>query len=131
MSNKNKINIITIYTNETCPYCKQIKKELNKANIEFNERLVKDWPAKWQEIINLTGLAITPTINYNEEYFIPGRDYMIPKQLIKLLTNKKSIKYIDNYKIVVEKIKTLNYNMAAAFKQLDQVLKQIETKINK
>ena len=131
MSNKNKINIITIYTNETCPYCKQIKKELNKANIEFNERLVKDWPAKWQEIINLTGLATTPTINYNEEYFIPGRDYMFPKQLIKLLTNKTFVEFIDNSKIAVERIKTLNYNMANAFQKLDQVLKQIETKINK
>ena len=91
MSNKNKIDVITIYTNETCPYCKKIKDKFKKEKIEFNERLIKDWPAKWQEIIDLTNMATTPTISYNDEYFIPGRDYMFPEQLVNLLNSKKSI----------------------------------------
>ena len=32
MSTKSKLEI---YTNETCPYCKQIKEELTKNNIDF------------------------------------------------------------------------------------------------
>ena len=30
------MDTIIIYTNETCPYCKSIKEELTKANIEFS-----------------------------------------------------------------------------------------------
>jgi hypothetical protein len=33
--------------------------------------------------------------------------------------------------ITLEKIKTMNYNMGQAFGRLDQLLRQIETKINK
>ena len=32
------MNKIEIYTNETCGYCKQVKEELSKNNIEFEER---------------------------------------------------------------------------------------------
>jgi hypothetical protein len=38
---------------------------------------------------------------------------------------------IKNEKITLEKIKTMNYNMGQAFGRLDQLLRQIETKINK
>ena len=31
---------ITIYTNSTCGYCKQLKDELNKNDIEFKEKLI-------------------------------------------------------------------------------------------
>ena len=29
---------ITIYTNEQCPYCKQIKEELNKNGFGYKEK---------------------------------------------------------------------------------------------
>ena len=32
---------IIIYTNEQCPYCKQIKEKLNKEGFEYEERLTK------------------------------------------------------------------------------------------
>ena len=32
------MNKIEIYTNETCGYCKQVKEELSKNNIEFEEK---------------------------------------------------------------------------------------------
>jgi hypothetical protein len=38
---------------------------------------------------------------------------------------------IKNEKITLEKIKTMNYNMGQAFGKLDQLLRQIEAKINK
>ena len=124
------MDIITIYTNSTCPYCKQVKEELNKANIEFNERLTKDWPAKWGEIIKLTGLGQLPTIKYGEEYFVPGRDFGNPQHLMSVLkTFKQSEFSIDKQSF--EKLKTLNYNINMAFGKMDKILREIETKINK
>ena len=97
---------ITIYTNSTCGYCKQLKDELNKNDIEFKEKLISEFTVEWQDVVNLTGLPTTPTIKYKEEYFVPGRDYQNPQQLMNILET------------------------FPAFGRLDQLLRQIETKIN-
>ena len=57
---------ITIYTNSTCGYCKQLKDELNKNNIEFKEKLISKFTVEWQDVVNLTGLPTTPTIKYKK-----------------------------------------------------------------
>ena len=120
---------ITIYTNSTCGYCRQLKDELNKNNIEFKEKLIQDFTVEWQDVVNLTGLPTTPTIKYKEEYFVPGRDYQNPQQLINILQSFPDSSY-DYNRRAFERIKTLNYNMSVAFGRLDQLLRQIETKIN-
>ena len=120
---------ITIYTNSTCGYCKQLKDELNKNDIEFKEKLISEFTVEWQDIVNLTGLPTTPTIKYKEEYFVPGRDYQNPQQLINILQSFPDSSY-DYNRRAFERIKTLNYNINMAFGRLDQLLRQIETKIN-
>tara|TARA_A100000172_G_C2980537_1_gene89215 strand:- start:25 stop:417 length:393 start_codon:yes stop_codon:yes gene_type:complete len=120
---------ITIYTNSTCGYCKQLKDELTKNKIEFKEKLTSELTAEWQDVVNLTGLPTTPTIKYKEEYFVPGRDYQNPQQLINILQSFPDSSY-DYNRRAFERIKTLNYNINMAFGRLDQSLRQIETKIN-
>jgi len=120
---------ITIYTNSTCGYCRQLKDELNKNNIEFKEKLISEFTVEWQDVVNLTGLSTTPTIKYKEEYFVPGRDYQNPQQLINILQTLPDFSH-DYNKRTLERVKTLNYNMSVAFGRLDQLLRQIETKIN-
>ena len=120
---------IEIYTASTCGYCKTLKDELTKNNIEFEEKLTTDFKNEYQAIVNLTGLATTPTIKYEGEYFIPGRDYGNPQQLISLLEAFKPSEYDDSRR-VLERIKTLNFHINTAFGRLDQLLRKIETKIN-
>ena len=120
---------ITIYTNSNCGYCKQLKDELNKNNIEFKEKLTQDFTVEWQDVVNLTGLPTTPTIKYKEEYFVPGRDYQNPQQLMNILETFPDSSH-DYNRRAFERIKTLNYNINMAFGRLDQLLRQIETKIN-
>ena len=120
---------ITIYTNNNCGYCKQLKDELNKNNIEFKEKLIQDFTVEWQDVVNLTGLPTTPTIKYKKEYFVPGRDYQNPQQLMNILETFPDSSH-DYNRRAFERIKTLNYNMSVAFGRLDQLLRQIETKIN-
>ena len=122
------MNKIEIYTNENCPYCKQIKEELIKENIEFNNKTTKDFGEEWQDIINLTGMMQVPVVNFNNEFFVPGRDFQNPKQLV-VLNTFNGHKHNET-KRTLERIKTLNYNINIAFGRMDKTLREIESKIN-
>ena len=120
---------IIIYTMVTCPYCKTIKEKLDQSNIKYKDKLTKDFDSEWQEITKLTGIPMLPTIEFNDEYLVPSRDFRNPDHLVQMIkTYKKST--FDNSKILLEKIKTLNHNINIAFNRTDQLLRQIETKIN-
>ena len=121
---------VIIYTQKTCGYCKVVKDALNKENIEFEEKLINEWPDAWKRITSLTNMPTTPTIYYKENYFVAGRDFPSPEVLINILRNFSYPDDISLFK-VLENIKTLNYNMATAFGRLDQLLRTIETKLNK
>jgi len=123
------MNKIEIYTNNNCKYCKQLKDELTKNNIDFEEKLTSDFKDEYQSVVNLTGLPTTPTIKYEGEYFVAGRDYGNPQQLINILKTFKSSEYDDSRR-VLERIKTLNWHINTAFGRVDQLLRKIETKIN-
>ena len=123
------MNKIEIYTNKNCSYCKQIKEEFDKSKVEFEEKSVENFKDDYQQIVNLTGLPTVPTIKYEGEYFVPGRDYGTPQQLISILQTFKISEYNDSRK-VLERIKTLNFHINTAFGRLDQLLRKIETKIN-
>ena len=115
---------------ETCPYCKQIKEELTTKNIKFKEKLNSKFPDEWQEIVNLTGMPTVPTILYDEEYLVAGRDFQNPQQLVNILQNFKSSSFDDARK-TLERMKTLNFHINTAFSRLDQLLRQIETNTKK
>ena len=120
---------IIIYTMETCPYCKIIKEELTKNNIEFEERLTSEFQEEWSDTTSLTRIPTTPTIVYKNNFFLPGRDFGNPQGLINLLENFKECSFSQE-KQLIEMSKTLSYNTIMAFNRMDNILKQIETKIN-
>ena len=119
-----------VYTMSTCVYCKSVKEELEKNNIEFETRLTNEWQEEWNKVISLTNSPTTPTIYYKENYFIPSRDFGNPQQLINILKNFKKSEFSESRQ-VLEQIKTLNSNINMAFGRLDQLLRQIEQIINK
>ena len=117
-----------IYTNETCLYCNQVKEELTKENIEFENRLTSDFTEEYQKIVNLTGMPTVPTINLGDEFFVAGRDFQNVQQLTNILKTFEGSPYSESRK-AFERVKTLNYNINMAFTSLDKLLKQIENKI--
>ena len=119
----------TIYTQTGCGYCKTIKDELTKNDIEFEELLINESTDEWNKIANLTNLPTTPTIYYKDSYFIPSRDFNNPQHLINIIKNFKKSEFNGSTQIL-EKIKTLNYSINTAFGKLDQLLRQIENKLN-
>ena len=123
------MNRIRIYTNETCPYCKSIKEELTKAEIEFENKFTNENEEEWQKIVNLTGMPTVPTIKYGDDFLVPQRDFGNPQNLINILKNESGSEYSYSRR-TFEKMKTLNSNINMAFNRLDQLLRKIETKLN-
>ena len=121
---------ITIYTAANCGYCKTLKQELEKNNIEFEERLTNKFEDEWNKAVGLTSVPTTPTIYYRESYFVSGRDFGNASGLVNILKNYKKSDFPTTLQ-ALERVKTMNYNMATAFRRLDQLLKQVEQKIDK
>ena len=122
------MNKIQVYSNNTCPYCKEVKEELNKNNIEFDDLLTENNKNPWQSIVNLTGIPSVPTIYFNGEYLVPGRDFANANQLVHRIKKEEPSKFSKEERIL-EKLKTLNYNMGNAFNKTNQILIQIENKL--
>ena len=120
---------IIIYTNEACPYCKTIKEKFIEEKIEFENRFTKDFVNKWQEIGSITGIPNVPTIEFKNNYFIPGRDFGNPQGLINILENYNESEFSESRQLL-ERIKTLNTNTIMAFQRMDGILRQIETKLS-
>ena len=106
---------------ETCAYCKTIKEELTKNNIEFKEKSTIEFKDDWNKIVDLTNLPTTPTIYYKDNYYIANRDFNSPQNLIELLKNFKESEF-DLSRQNKEMLKTLNLNISMAFGRLDQLL---------
>ena len=117
-----------IYTNETCPYCKQIKEELNKNGIGYTERLTNDWETEWKDISMLTGIPSVPTIFHEDNFLTPGRDFRSASHLIDIIKSYSESNFSIE-KQTLEKLKTLTYNISVAFGRTDQLLRQLENKL--
>ena len=120
---------ITIYTSKTCTYCDQVKVELAKHSIGFTEVDTVEYKDVWNSVISLTVTPITPTIEIDNEFLLPGRDFFSPHNLVGLILNFKESQYSESRR-ALELIKTLNYNTYTAFNKLSAVLQQIENKLN-
>jgi len=125
MAKKRKI---IMYTNETCETCKKTKETLNKNNIKFTEKIISEHQKEWNQVMGLTGLGLVPTVVFENNYFIPGRDYPNPEFLVGIINNYKEIKF-EKDEMLLERFKTINYNMANAFKGLERVLESINNKL--
>ena len=120
---------ITIYTSETCAYCDQVKEVLKEKKLDFIEKSHIDFKEEWDEIVDLLGANMLPTILYKDFYFSPGRDYQNPQDLTNILENFESKeKYSIEHKIL-ERLKTLNYSIHLAFRTTDGILRSIENKL--
>ena len=121
---------ITIYTSNTCKYCDTLKAELEKNNIKFENRITNEWEKEWNDVVSLTGMPTTPTVYYEDSYFIPARDFGNPQQLVEILKHFQKPTFSET-KQTLEKIKTLNYSINMTFRNITQLLKTIEQKIEK
>ena len=123
-------NKITLYSNENCKYCKELIEKFNDKKIEYKNVPTEKNIDEWVNVINLTTMPTTPTVLYKDTYFVAGRDFQNPEHLINIINNFKTSKF-SVQKQTNERLKTLNYHINIAFQRIDQLLRQIETKIDK
>tara|TARA_R100000655_G_scaffold48190_1_gene85589 strand:- start:29 stop:433 length:405 start_codon:yes stop_codon:yes gene_type:complete len=120
---------ITIYTSETCPYCKTVKETLEKEKIKFKDKDIIKFKEEWQNVVALTNMPQIPTLFFNGEYHAPGRDYFSPEHLITLIKDSKTSNHSYEARCF-QQMKTMNFHMSQAFNQLNVKLNEIENKLN-
>jgi glutaredoxin 3 len=64
---------VTLYTTETCPYCRSAKSLLASKGISMKEINVQSQPAKREEMIKRSGRRTVPQI-FIENTYIGGFD---------------------------------------------------------
>ena len=117
---------IIVYTNSTCGACKVMKETLNKEKIKFVEKLITKHQEEWNLVTYITGLNMFPTISVGEDYFIPGRDYHQPQQIVEYLKNiDKLNQYSDETKLL-QAFKTLTFSVNNVFQRMFQQLEQLK-----
>jgi len=117
-----------IYTNNKCGVCKDLKISLKKEKIKFTEKDIENHIEEWSKVQSITHMSATPTILFKNSYFVPERDFQHFEHVVGIIKN-----YIEpdlnSSDVVLERIKTLNYNIAAAFKSIDRAIRSINTKL--
>jgi glutaredoxin len=119
---------IIIYTNENCGYCKELKDILKDKEIEFTEIVTTDYERQWNKVQAITHMSTTPTILFKDSYFIPERDFNHPGQAVQIL-NSYEKPDLNSGDVMLERMKTLNYNIVFALSTLDRVIKNINGKL--
>ena len=120
---------LVIYTMKGCDYCDKVKEALTEKNIEFVEKDIREHAESWSKAIALTDYANTPTVFFKDQYFQPGKDYINPEQLLEIIQKYKPSKY-DYERRSFEKIKSMNYQLAEAFKRLDAKLNTLQQAVD-
>ena len=120
---------ITIYTNETCPYCKKVKEALdNDGGFTVESKLTSEWPNEFRQLSNLLGMGTVPLVVYDGNYWLPARDFTNENHLVSIINsiNKSEFSFDE---MTYQRLITLNYNISIAFNKLEDIISQIELKM--
>ena len=122
----------TIYTSENCGYCTTIKDKFKENDLEFIEKERSEYINEWMQVSKLTGVPSFPTIEVNGDYYVPGRDYNAPEQIINHIKNwdENAELSVSNDVKLLEAFKTLTFTLNRSFSGLRQELQQIKTKLD-
>tara|TARA_R110000744_G_scaffold169345_3_gene287211 strand:+ start:16 stop:450 length:435 start_codon:yes stop_codon:yes gene_type:complete len=120
-----------IYTNPTCHYCNKIKTELTKAGLEYEEIITSEHIGEWNEIIRVTGLGMTPTIVYQEETWMPNRDFRTAEELIARVKHfqEHPMKRLSTEERM-DQINNAIKNITLLLNQTNQTLQSLQQQVN-
>ena len=120
-----------IYTNENCGYCTTMKEKFNEKGVKFVEKERSEYLNEWREVNKLTGLMSFPTLEFNGDYYVPGRDFQSPDQIVDYIKDwdPNSLPKQAN-DILLEAFKTLTFTFGTALNRLQQELQQIKQQLD-
>ena len=120
--------IMKIFTNPSCHYCKKVKDALTESQIEFEEVITSENFDEWNNLLRISGLAVTPTIKFQEEIWLPNRDFRTPEELVARVKH-----FLDNpmptlkLEDRVEQVLNATKNLALLLNNMGQQIQQIQT----
>jgi glutaredoxin len=122
--------MMKVYSQPTCHYCKRIKDTLTEANIEYEEIITSENTEEWNELIRITGLGMTPTIIFQNEIWLPNRDFRTPEELVARVNHfqENPMKPLH----LEEKIEQINNavkNLTLLLNQMSQSIQRISTQV--
>ena len=120
---------VILYTQSTCPYCKQIKEKLDSEGVKYVEKTNEEFPIEWMKVVGTTGLPVFPTVEIEGNYLVPRRDFQQVPQGVSMivgLANPDLEKPSDEVRMI-EGLKTLNYHMSTAFQNLTNQIRPVST----
>ena len=123
---------LKIYSQKNCKYCDDIKTALKKASIEFEELELDDNRKEWNKITRVIGMGMTPTIQFGNEIWVPGRDFRGPEELIKRIEYYKEFPLeepTDDEKM--EMVINATKNLGMSIQQINRTLGNIQNSLSK
>ena len=119
-----------IYSQPSCHYCNKIKEVLNEANIEYEEIITSENQEEWNELIRITGLGMTPTIVFQNEVWLPNRDFRTPEELVARLNHfKENPMRPLQIEERIEQINNAVKNLALLLNQMNQTIQKINSQV--
>ena len=120
-----------LYTNPSCHYCNKIKSQLDEAGIEYTEIITSDNVEEWNNLIRVTGLGMTPTIVYQEETWMPNRDFRTAEELVS------RIKHFEEHPMTrlsledrVDQVNNAVKNITLLLNQMNQQMQSIQQQLS-
>jgi len=125
MSIKNKLQV---YSQSGCGACNKLKEVLKANNIKFKE---KDVNSKYEEefdtLAEIIGVWTTPTLVYNGNVLVNGRDFKDFESLPHVL-KVFSDSPLSLDRIAFERFKTFEANTQSALEYIVETLSKLETR---
>jgi glutaredoxin len=79
------MKVTVVYSMKGCPFCVEMKEELDKKNIPFLERDIDEFEDEYEEFVKITGNDYVPALMlltldenddaHNVKFLAPDRDY--------------------------------------------------------
>ena len=122
--------MMKIYTNPTCHYCNRLKTVLNEQNVPYEEINASENEEEWNEITRIAGIGMTPAVIFQDEIWLPNRDFRTPEELIgrvKHFTDNpmKPLKLEERLDQVHNTVK----NLTLLLNQMSQTLQTLNSKV--
>mgnify|MGYP005829968943 CR=1 FL=1 len=119
-----------LYTNPTCHYCHKIKEVLDGTDIVYEEVVASENTEEWNELTRLVGIGMTPTIVFQDEIWLPNRDFRTPDELVQRIKHftqfpMKSLMMEERLDQAYNAIK----NLTLLLNQMTQTIQTINTNI--
>ena len=119
-----------LYTNPSCHYCHKIKEVLDATDIVYEEVVASENQEEWNELTRLVGIGMTPTIVFQDEIWLPNRDFRTPDELVQRIKHFRE--YPMRTLVLEERIDQAYHaikNLTLLLNQVTQTIQSINTNL--